>query len=210
MSAALAVTADAAPAEAGDGYRASIATIDAATARAMTGVSWHRGCPVPIADLRRVELTHWGFDGVRHRGELIVHKDVAPGVADVFHTLYSAHFPIRTVLPVDRFGADDDASMAADNTSAFNCRPVTGSTTGFSVHSYGRAIDVDTLENPYVKGAAVQPPAGRAFTDRADVRPGMIRHGDRVWRAFAAHGFTWGGDWRSLKDYQHFEIPAGM
>ena len=197
-----------APASAGDGYRASIQTIDTADANAMIGVSWHRGCPVRISDLRRVELTHWGFDGLRHQGELIVHKNVAHRVANIFHTLYSMRFPIRTMLPVDQFGADDNASMAADNTSAFNCRPITGSTSGFSVHSYGQAIDVNTLENPYVKGALVQPPAGKPFTNRATLRPGMIRHGDRVWRAFKTHGFTWGGDWKSLKDYQHFEIPV--
>lgn len=207
-AAVLAATGVAAPAAAGDGYRASIQTIDTAGAKAMIGVSWHRGCPVRISDLRRVELTYWGFDGVRRRGELIVHKNVANRVVGVFHTLYSMHFPIRTMVPVDRFGADDNASMAADNTSAFNCRPITGSTSGFSVHSYGKAIDVDTVENPYVKGATVQPPAGRAFTNRANVRPGMIRHGDRVWRAFTTHGFTWGGDWTSLKDYQHFEAPV--
>jgi D-alanyl-D-alanine carboxypeptidase len=194
-----------APAAADDGYRASIRTIGAAEATAMTGVSWHRGCPVPISDLRHVDLTYRGFDGLRHRGELIVDKSVARSVVDVFHTLYSMRFPIRTMLPVDHFGADDDASMAADNTSAFNCRPITGSTSGFSRHSYGKAVDLDTLENPYVKGAVVQPPAGQAFTNRTEIRPGMIRHGDRVWRAFAAHGFTWGGDWKSLKDYQHFE-----
>jgi hypothetical protein len=197
-----------APAAADDGYRASIRTIDTAEASAMIGVSWHRGCPVGMADLRRVELTHWGFDGLRHQGELIVHRKVAHRVVNIFHALYSLRFPIRTMLPVDHFGADDNASMAADNTSAFNCRPITGSTSGFSVHSYGRAIDVDTVENPYVKGALVQPPAGKPFTNRGNVRPGMIRHGDPVWRAFTARGFTWGGDWKSLKDYQHFEIPV--
>jgi hypothetical protein len=196
------------PAAADDGYRASIKTIDTATANAMTGVSWHPGCPVRISDLRRVQLTYWGFDGVRHRGELIVSKDVTHRVVEVFHSLYAIHFPIRKMLPVDHFGADDNASMAADNTSAFNCRPKTGSTSGFSVHSYGQAIDINTLENPYVKGAIVQPPAGQAFTNRTNVRPGMIRHGDRVWRAFTTHGFTWGGDWTSLKDYQHFEGPV--
>jgi hypothetical protein len=206
--AVLAATGVAVPAAADDGYRASIRAIDAAGAHAMTGVSWHRGCPVPISDLRRVALTYWGLDGARHRGELIVHQTVARSVADIFHTLYAMRFPIRTMLAVDHFGGDDDASMAADNTSAFNCRPITGSTSGFSVHSYGKAIDVDTLENPYVKGLLVQPPAGAAFTDRANVRPGMIRHGDRVWRAFTARGFTWGGDWTSLKDYQHFEMPV--
>lgn len=196
------------PAPINDGYRASVRVIDAATARTMVGVSWRPGCPVPLSDLRRVTLTYWGFDGIRHPGELIVHKDVARGVVAVFHTMYAARFPIRRMERVDRFRADDDASMAADNTSAFNCRPITGSATGFSVHSYGRAIDVDTVENPYVKGVTVLPPAGRAFTDRTAARPGMIRHGDLVWRAFTAHGFTWGGDWHSLKDYQHFETPV--
>ncbi|MEV6493768.1 M15 family metallopeptidase [Actinoplanes sp. NPDC051633] len=203
----LAASGTAAPVRADDGYRASIRIIDAATANAMIGVSWRRGCPVRISDLRRVELTHWGFDRVRHRGELIVHKDVARRVVTVFHTLYSVRFPIRKMHRVDRFRADDNASMAADNTSAFNCRPITGSTRGFSVHSYGRAIDVNPLENPYVKGRTVLPPAGRAYTNRAIVSPSMIKHGDRVWKAFTTHGFTWGGDWKSLKDYQHFEVP---
>jgi D-alanyl-D-alanine carboxypeptidase len=203
----LAASGTAASARADDGYRTSIRIIDAATARAMIGVSWRRGCPVRISDLRRVELTHWGFDRVRHRGELIVHKDVARRVVTVFHTLYSVRFPIRKMHRVDRFRADDNASMAADNTSAFNCRPITGSTRGFSVHSYGRAIDVNPLENPYVKGRTVLPPAGRAYTNRAIVSPSMIKHGDRVWKAFTTHGFTWGGDWKSLKDYQHFEVP---
>ncbi|GAA2713806.1 M15 family metallopeptidase [Actinoplanes palleronii] len=207
-SAVLGAIGVAAPAAADDGYRASIQAIDVAAAKAMTGVSWRRGCPVRISDLRRVELTHWGFDGVRHRGELIVNQAVARSVVEVFHTLYSMRFPIRTMLPVDRFGADDNASMAADNTSGFNCRPITGSTSGFSVHSYGKAIDLNTLENPYVKGTVVQPPAGKAFMNREKVRPGMIKHGDPVWRAFTTHGFTWGGDWTSLKDYQHFEAPV--
>jgi D-alanyl-D-alanine carboxypeptidase-like protein len=196
------------PAAADDGYRASIETIDTATRKAMIGVSWHQGCPVRISDLRRVQLTFRGFDGARHQGELIVHKEVAHNLVEVFHTLYSIRFPIRMIRPVDHFGADDNASMAADNTSAFNCRPITGSTSGFSVHSYGKAIDLNTVQNPYVKGPIVQPPAGRTFTNRAHVRPGMIRHGDRVWRAFTSRGFTWGGDWTSLEDYQHFEIPV--
>jgi hypothetical protein len=132
---------------------------------------------------------------------------VARRVVTIFHTMYSVRFPIHTMQRVDRFRADDDASMAANNTSAFNCRPITGSTRGFSVHSYGKAIDVNTVQNPYVKGSTVLPPAGKAFTNRAPARPGMIRRGDPVWKAFTARGFTWGGDWKSLKDYQHFEIP---
>lgn len=191
----------------GDGYRASIRPVDPATAAEMTGVSWHEGCPVPISDLRLLELTFWGFDGARHRGELVVHQDVAAAVVDLFHTLYTNHFPINKMRRVDYYGGSDDASMADDNTSAFNCRPITGSTSGFSVHSYGKAIDINTVENPYVKGSTVLPPAGSAYLDRTDVRPGMITHGDLVWSAFIAHGFSWGGDWTSLKDYQHFEFP---
>jgi hypothetical protein len=206
LGAILAASGIVAPA-ATDGYRASIRTIDTATARAMTGVSWRRGCPVRISDLRLVELTHWGFDGIRHRGELIVHKDVAGRVVTVFHTMYAARFPIRRMNRVDRYRGNDNASMAADNTSAFNCRPITGSTRGFSVHSYGRAIDVNPMENPYLKGRTVLPPSGQRFTSRATARPGLIRHGDQVWRTFAARGFRWGGDWTSLKDYQHFEVP---
>jgi hypothetical protein len=207
VGALIAGSATAASACPTDGYRASVRSIDAATAADMTGVSWREGCPVPLSDLRKVRLTYWGFDKHRHQGELIVHKDVAAGVVDVFHSMYRSHFPINKMRRVDYYNASDDASMADDNTSAFNCRPITGSTSGFSVHSYGKAIDINTVENPYVKGSTVLPPAGAAFLDRTDVRPGMIVHGDRVWSAFTAHGFEWGGDWTSPHDYQHFEAP---
>ena len=105
IGAVLAATGAVVPAGADDGYRASIRAIDTADAKAMTGVSWRRGCPVHISDLRRVELTHWGFDRRRHLGELIVHKDVARSVVAVFHTLYSVRFPIRKMHRVDRFRA---------------------------------------------------------------------------------------------------------
>jgi len=186
----IAGSAAAASADPAGGYRATIRHIDVATAAAMTGVSWRKGCPVRLVDLRKVELTFWGIDSRPHRGELIVHKDVAAAVVDVFRTLYTARFPITKMRTVDHYGGSDDASMAADNTSAFNCRPKTGSATGFSVHSYGKAIDINTVENPYVKGSTVQPPAGAAYLNRANVRRGMIVHGDRVWTAFVRHGFT--------------------
>lgn len=192
-------------ASADDGYQAEILPIDAVTAGEMTGVSWRAGCPVALADLRLVELTYWGFDNAPHAGELVVHEDVAAAVVQVFHTLFTNRFPIRKMRRVDHYGGSDDLSMADDNSSAFNCRPKTGSTTGFSVHSYGKAIDINTVENPYVKGRTVLPPGGSAYLDRTDVRPGMIVHGDPVTAAFAAYGFSWGGDWSSPKDYQHFE-----
>src|SRR5215470_10941478 len=136
--------------------------------------SWRPSCPVGPAQLRRVRLSTIGFDGKEHAGVLIVNARVVDDVVDVFRTLYRARFPIRRMRPVDAYGGSDDRSMAADNTSSFNCRyAVAAGPKRWSVHAYGEAIDVDTVENPYVEGGRVLPPAGRAYVNRADVRPGM-------------------------------------
>ncbi|QIM22849.1 M15 family metallopeptidase [Phycicoccus sp. HDW14] len=184
-----------------------VTPVDPWTRASMVGVSWKPGCPVPIEDLRIVTMTFWGFDDRPHVGRLMVHEDVARDVTRVFGQLYEQRFPIRRMQLIEAYGGSDDASMAADNTSAFNCRPITGTTDRFSIHSYGKAIDVNTVENPYVKGTTVLPAAGRDYLDRTDVRPGMVVAGDSVVKAFAERGFAWGGDYTSLKDYQHFEIP---
>lgn len=171
----------------------------------MTGVTWEPGCPVPIEDLRVVKMRYWGFDDRAHMGRLVVNADVAEKVVRIFEKMYDARFPIRRMEPVVEYGGSDEKSMAADNTSSFNCRPITGETDEWSIHSYGRAIDINTVENPYVKGSTVLPEAGKEFLDRSNVRPGMIVEGDVVTQAFEAEGFEWGGNWNSLKDYQHFE-----
>ncbi|WP_394832471.1 M15 family metallopeptidase [Pendulispora rubella] len=180
--------------------------IDAETAKSMDGVSWRPGCPVPMEDLRAIDMTYWGFDAKPHAGRLIVHHEVSAAVVRVFKSMYSARFPIRRMEPIDKYGGSDEAAMEADNTSGFNCRPVTGGT-AWSNHSYGRAIDINTVENPYIKGEIVLPAAGVPFVDRTNVRPGMILEGDAVTRAFDAEGFTWGARWKTRQDYQHFEIP---
>jgi len=172
------------------------------------GASWHPGCPVGPSGLRRVAVTFVGFDGAEHAGALVVNADAASATLRAFDRLRAARFPIRSVLTVDRFGASDDASMAADNTSAFNCRPTTGSTTTWSQHAYGRAIDVNPIENPYLSGSSVQPPAGAAYRDRAAVRPGMAEPGGDLVAAFAAVGWGWGGTWHSPIDYQHFSATG--
>lgn len=186
-------------------FTGSVAAVDAATAARMA-TSWRPGCPVPLADLRHLTLTYRGFDGADHTGELIVAASVADNVLAIFRQLYQDGYPIGSMRLVDDFGGDDDASMAANNTSAFNCRPVSGGG-GFSEHSYGTAIDVNPVQNPYLRGSTVLPAAGTSYAGRPDA-PGVIHDGDDVVRAFAAGGFSWGGDWTDPIDYQHFSVSG--
>ena len=134
------------------GFHGSIAPLSPALAKQMTGVSWRAGCPVALRDLRVVTVTLRGFDGRDRTGRLIVHRDVAGRVLVVLRRLYAQGFPIRRMVPVDAYGGSDYRSIEADNTSAFNCRYVDG-TTRYSQHAYGRAIDVNPIENPYVTSA---------------------------------------------------------
>jgi predicted small secreted protein len=173
----------------------------------------HRAaCPVPLQRLRHMTVTHVRFDGTTTTGELVVHEDHAATVVSVFRELYDARWPIRRMRLVDDYRGDDELSMAADNTSAYNCRPVAG-TDRWSEHAYGRAIDLNPVENPYVTGSSFVPAEGARFAriDRsrgADVPPGVIRDGDLVVRAFARIGWGWGGHWSSAKDYQHFSATS--
>jgi hypothetical protein len=188
-------------------FNASIATIDAQTKARMTA-SWRPGCPVPLRDLRLIRTDHWGFDRAVHRGELVVHRDQAGKVVRVLRALFAARFPIARMRLVDVYGANDRRSMAANNTSAFNCRFVSG-TARWSEHAYGRAIDINPVQNPYVSSSGrASPPAGAAYVDRSRRAPGMIHAGDAVVRAFAAVGWGWGGSWRGVKDYQHFSASG--
>jgi hypothetical protein len=142
---------------------------------------------------------------------MVVNAVVAQPVLTVFASLYRAHFPVRRMVTVDAYGSDDHVSMAADNTSAFNCRFVAGSNPPrWSAHAYGEAVDINTVENPYVAsdGSSVSPPAGRAYLDRGNRRPGMAGAGTAVNAAFAAVGWFWGGRWAS-PDYQHFSKNGG-
>ncbi len=184
-------------------YLATVSRLDRQDRQFLVGSSWHRGCPVALRDLRLVWLTFWGFDREAHHGRLVVHRRWAQEMVTVFRRIYRARFPIRRVRLVDRYGADDQKSMRHDNTSAFNCRYVAG-TTSWSQHAYGRAIDINPVENPYVDGSYVSPPNGEPYADRSRKRRGMIFKGDVVWRAFRRIGWEWGGTWSSVQDYQHF------
>ncbi len=171
--------------------------------------SYRPGCPVPPARLRLIRLGYWGFDGRAHRGSIVVNAAVAQDVLTVFERLYAERFPIRRMDPIDAFRGSDPASMAADNTSGFNCRyAVAPGPRRWSVHAYGEAIDVNPVENPYLEGGVVRPRAGASYLDRSNVRPGMAVPRGRLVSAFAAVGWSWGGRWRSSPDYQHFSATG--
>ena len=181
-----------------------VARIEHVTA-AQLPYSWHRGCPVGPAQLRRVRLRYLGFDGNAHLGQLIVNARVTGDVVAVFRTLYSARFPIRQMRPVDVFHGSDSRSTAADNTSSFNCRfAVAAGPKHWSMHAYGEAIDINTVENPYIQSGRVSPANAKAYADRANVRPGMAVERNVLVRAFARVGWGWGGRWAGSPDYQHF------
>jgi hypothetical protein len=174
----------------------------------MTGTSWHPGCPVPLSGLRLLTLSYRGFDGRSRTGRLVVAAGSAGSMLDVFRRLYAARFPIRRMRPVDDYGGDDYRSIEADNTSAFNCRRATGST-HWSEHAYGRAVDVNPIENPYVSGGRTSHLASRPYLDRSRVRPGMAYSGGVLVSAFHSIGWGWGGAWAgSVKDYQHFSLSG--
>jgi hypothetical protein len=177
--------------------------------RRISGSSWHRGCPVEMGALRLLRLRHWTMaDRDVHRGLLVVHRDAADDVLRAMRSLFEHRFPIRRMRLVDRYGADDNRSMNADNTSAFNCRFVAG-TNRWSQHAFGRAIDINPIENPYVTPSGhVSPPAGRAYVNRSRRAPGMIHAGDAVVRAFSRVGWGWGGTWSGSRDYQHFSATG--
>jgi poly-gamma-glutamate synthesis protein (capsule biosynthesis protein) len=172
----------------------------------MTGVVWRPGCPVGLDDLRLVTATHRDLAGAVATGELVVAVGEADDVLGALEALFDAGFAIERMRPVEAYGGDDAASMADNNTSAFNCRTITGGT-AFSRHAYGDAIDLNPVQNPYVRGERVEPAAGTAYVVRT-AAPGVILADGPVVEAFAAIGWSWGGAWTSLKDYQHLSATG--
>jgi hypothetical protein len=187
-------------------FASSIATVSAA----QLGRTWHRGCPLGPDQLRQVHLRYFGFDRRSHDGTMIVNERVTGAVIHIFATLYARRFPVRMMVPVSRFEGSDPASMAADNTSGFNCRyAVAFGPRQWSVHAYGEAIDVNPVQNPYVLDGAVEPAPGKAYLNRSDVRAGMAVHGGVLVDAFVSVGWYWGGRWSASPDYQHFSATGG-
>lgn len=181
-------------------FRATIEPLDQATLARST---WEPGCPVEPEELSYLTLSFWGFDGRVHTGEMIVNRAVASDIAGVFDRLFTARFPIEEMRLVTHEDLDAPPTGDGNNTTAFVCRPVTGGTS-FSEHAFGLAIDINPFHNPYQRDELVLPELAGHYLDRDLDRPGMVADGDIVVRAFADIGWAWGGDWTTLKDYQHF------
>jgi hypothetical protein len=170
--------------------------------------TWEPACPVDAADLRWVRVTFRGFDDRRHTGELLVNARVADDVVEVFRALWQARFPLEEMRITRQAELDAPPTGDGNNTGAFVCRPVTGGSS-YSQHANGLAIDVNPFQNPYVRGDLVLPELASAYLDRDRRAPGIVREGGPVVRAFAAIGWEWGGDYRTLKDWQHFSLTGG-
>ncbi len=182
---------------------------DAVFAR-MDGVSWKPGCPVEREELRYLRVLYRDASGAAFVGEMVLNQAIAQDALEIFRALFEEGYPIERMRLVDEFGGDDAASMAANNTSAFNYRPKAHNAAELSLHASGRAIDINPLYNPYVRVRAngtllVEPPEAAPYVDRTVPSPYRITRGDLCHRLFLEHGFRWGGGWASGQDFQHFE-----
>jgi hypothetical protein len=183
-------------------FTASIDPISAGIRKRM-GETWSPNCPVSLDELRYVTVSFWGFDAKPHTGELVINRAYAQDIVSVFRKLYAARFPIEEMRLVTTADLNAHPTGDGNDTSAFVCRAAVGQTR-WSEHAYGRAIDINPFQNPYVKDDLVLPELASAYVDRSDKRAGMIFPGDVIANAFAAIGWGWGGSWRHSKDYQHF------
>jgi hypothetical protein len=187
----------------------SVAPLSDSLFARMQGRSYPEGCTVPRSDLRHVRVLHVDAQGKVHKGELVCNKAIAQDFLEIFRQLYQARYPIEKIRLIDDYDADDEQSMRDNNTSSFCYRTVSG-TKKLSKHALGLAVDINTRYNPWVRKGAdgrqqVSPDNGRPYANRQKSYPYKIVKGDLLYRLFIQHGFRWGGNWRSMKDYQHFE-----
>jgi hypothetical protein len=195
-------------------FHTSIQPLPAPVRAELNGRYWHPGCPVPLSQLRLLTVTHWGFDGRTHVGQLVVRDRAAAPLSRVFARLYALHFPIRHMLLADGYGPAASQPADGDVTASFECRqavpsPCTGGTgTGsWSEHAYGEAVDLNPVENPYVGCGMTRDKSARRYLDRTHQRPGMVT--PAVIAAFGSIGWGWGGSWSGdTKDYMHFSATG--
>jgi D-alanyl-D-alanine carboxypeptidase-like protein len=199
------------------GFKGKVDTLPAGLAAQMRGTTWKPGCPVPLENLRLLHFNYWGFDHTLHRGPMVVNASVADDVLWVFKQLYDAEFPIKKVglttpFHPKAFALHRRITSHRSVTASFNCRPVVtalGPADTYSEHSYGLAIDLNPVQNPYVTSDGfVRNRAAEPYLDRSRNLEGMVHQDDVVFRSFAAIGWSWGGDWSGDKDYMHFSLSG--
>jgi hypothetical protein len=189
-------------------FASSISPLVGQARRHVLQQNWHHGCPVPLGALRLVRVRYWDFHGDVRTGPLVLNERVAADVVWVFRRLFRARFPIHRI-DLSPHPRPIDWNSTRNLTSSFNCRSATGNPGVLSQHSYGWAIDINPLQNPYVRSdGSVLRAAAKPYRDRARERRGMIRPGDIVVRSFAAIGWGWGGNWHTIKDYMHFSLTG--
>ena len=187
----------------------SISEISDSVWNVMQGKTYHENPHIQRSDLRHIRVLHWDYDGKTHRGEMVCNKLIAEDLIDIFRQLYKAHYPIERMVLPDNYDADDERHMRDNHTSCFCYRVVANSKT-LSKHAMGMAVDLNTLYNPYYRRypsgkVVIQPTTGKPYCDRSKKFRYKITSDDLACRLFKKHGFTWGCDWKSHKDYQHFE-----
>lgn len=175
----------------------------------MQGRSWPEGCTMRLSDLRYLRLSYVDDEKKEHVGEMVCNKAIAGDLVEIFRELYRQKYPIQRIRLIDDYEADDERSMRDNNSSCFCYRKVSG-TTKLSKHAQGMAVDINTLYNPYVRTGKdghriVEPATATKYVDRRKSFPYKIEKGDLLYRLFLQHGFKWGGSWRTMKDWQHFE-----
>ena len=177
------------------------------------GKSFKDNCTLPLEDLRYIHVLHKDLDGNTHEGEIICNTYIAFDLLDIFMKLYDANYPIERIRLVDEYDADDETSMRDNNSSSFNFRFISH-TTKISKHGLGLAVDINTLYNPFVKEVngkkILEPATAGEYTDRSKEFPYKIDTEDLCYKLFTEHGFEWGGNWKTVKDYQHFEVPDAI
>lgn len=182
--------------------------IDDRTFRRIEGKSFKKECTTPRTDLRYLKVLHYNQDGQIQLGEMICNQAITSDLLAIFRALYDAKYPIERMVLIDDYDASDNRSMLANNSSAFNFRFIAG-TTKLSNHSRGMAVDINPLYNPYVRVSngqtQVDPAEAAPYVDRSQNFPFKIDNNDLACKLFKKHGFEWGGDWTTRKDYQHFE-----
>ena len=165
---------------------------------------WSAECLIPMPRLKLLNVSHYNFENEVTVGKMVILDSMANSVISIFQELFALKFPIYSIKLIDEFGGDDELSMDANNSSCFNFRKIDGSEL-LSIHSYGLAIDINPLQNPFIQESKVCPSQGKDFLDRSNIRPGMV---ESIVEIFYNHGFTvWGGNWKEPVDYHHFQVP---